>query len=36
MGEFKSALEMAAQAHGLGESIGDARIQSYALWNRGW
>lgn len=36
MGEFESALEMAARGYAIGESIGDARIQSYALWNRGW
>jgi hypothetical protein len=36
MGEFESALEMAARAYALGEAIGDVRIQSYALWNRGW
>ena len=26
----------ATRAYAIGESIGDARIQSYALWNRGW
>src|SRR6185503_11431812 len=36
MGEFGSALEMAAQGVGVGGLIGDARVQSYALWNRGW
>jgi class 3 adenylate cyclase/tetratricopeptide (TPR) repeat protein/DNA-binding XRE family transcriptional regulator len=36
MGEFPSALEMANRASALGEAIGDQRIQSYALWNRGW
>jgi tetratricopeptide (TPR) repeat protein len=36
MGEFDSALQMATRGYALGESIGDARIQSYALWNRGW
>ena len=36
MGEFESAIEMATRGYAIGESIGDARIQSYALWNRGW
>jgi tetratricopeptide (TPR) repeat protein len=36
MGEFESAIQMATRAYAIGESIGDARIQSYALWNRGW
>jgi hypothetical protein len=36
MGEFESALEMAARGFALGESIGDARVRNYSLWNRGW
>jgi tetratricopeptide (TPR) repeat protein len=36
MGEFEPAIEMATRGHAIGESIGDARIQSYALWNLGW
>jgi hypothetical protein len=36
MGEFEPAVQMANRGYAIGESIGDARIQSYALWNRGW
>jgi tetratricopeptide (TPR) repeat protein len=36
MGEFESAIQMATRGYAIGESIGDARIQSYALWNQGW
>src|SRR5262249_4104032 len=35
MGAFAQALEAAAQAHALGEALGDPRLQSYAAWTIG-
>jgi tetratricopeptide (TPR) repeat protein len=35
MGAFAQALEAAAQAHALGEALGDPHLQSYAAWTMG-
>jgi tetratricopeptide (TPR) repeat protein len=35
MGAFAQALAAAAQAHDLGEALGDPRLQSYAAWTMG-
>jgi class 3 adenylate cyclase/tetratricopeptide (TPR) repeat protein len=35
MGAFTQALAAAAQAHALGEALGDPRLQSYVAWTMG-
>jgi len=36
MGAFAQALAAVAQAHALGEALGDPRLQAYAAWTTGW
>ncbi|MGH7322768.1 MAG: sigma 54-interacting transcriptional regulator, partial [Candidatus Rokuibacteriota bacterium] len=36
LGAFGPALEAEARALAVGESLGDPRIQSYAIWSTGW
>ena len=36
MGAFAEALAAVAQAHALGEALGDPRLQTYTAWTTGW